>query len=124
MTLTPEQLTELLEKHPRIVDLLRYCRHQLLDEKLITQDEFTSLLAVDGAVARLETYDKMQARIEELPEEVERLTKVLSVIHVGIETSLRNAQDESKPAAYRLMMEHFAEAGRQIIEETQTNDHY
>lgn len=64
MTLTPEQLAELLEKHPRIVDLLRYCRHQLLDEKLITQDEFTSLLAVNGSVPRLETYDNMRAQIE------------------------------------------------------------
>lgn len=73
MTLTPEQLAELLEKHPRIVDLLRYCRHQLLDEKLITQDEFTALLQVDGAVARLETYDAMRARVAELLEEVERL---------------------------------------------------
>ena len=31
-------------------------------------------------------------------------------------TCLQNAQDDTKPAAYRLMMQHFAEAGRQILE--------
>lgn len=44
----------------RLRDLVRYCRHQLLDEGLISQDEFMSLLTTDGpaSVGRLEAYDK------------------------------------------------------------------
>lgn len=63
--MTTEQIAELLEKHPRIVDLLRYCRHQLLDEKLITQDEFMSLLSTEGSVPRLESYDTVRAQIDQ-----------------------------------------------------------
>lgn len=43
-------------------------------------------------------------------------TELLTSLDVKMQTCIRNAQDTSKPAKYRLMMEHFAEAGRQIIE--------
>lgn len=43
-------------------------------------------------------------------------TELLPVLRESMQTCIRNANDESKPGAYRLMMEHFAEAGRQIIE--------
>jgi hypothetical protein len=79
MTFTTEQLAELLEKHPRIVDLLRYCRHHLLDEKLITQDEFISLLSTEGTVPRLETYDKMRRHIEHYRTGLDRIWRGLDL---------------------------------------------
>ena len=48
----------------RLRDLVRYCRHQLHEEGLISDDEFTDLLAnTPGAVARLEGYDKAIAKL-------------------------------------------------------------
>jgi hypothetical protein len=46
----------------RLRDLVRYCRHQLHEERLISDEEFTDLLSnTPGAVARLEGYDKAVA---------------------------------------------------------------
>jgi hypothetical protein len=47
----------------RLRDLVRYCRHQLHEEGLISDEEFTDLLSnTPGAVGRLEAYDKVIAR--------------------------------------------------------------
>ncbi len=44
-------------------DLLRQMRHELFNEQLITQDEYTYLLTeIKGSVKRLEDYDKVMAK--------------------------------------------------------------
>lgn len=47
----------------RLLDLVRHQRGALLDADLITEDEYASLAAEQGAVARLEEYDAMRARL-------------------------------------------------------------
>ncbi len=58
----------------RLRDLARYCRHQLLDENLITQEEFTRLLVDVGdhgkSVARLESYDTLRQKLAQAEERV------------------------------------------------------
>jgi hypothetical protein len=62
----------------RLLDLVRYCRHQLHEEKLITDDEFAQLVNVGSASARrLEAYD---ALIEE--------TRKLRLLRVAAEQVL------------------------------------
>lgn len=54
-------------ENQRQIDLLRYCRSQLHDTGLISDEEYSWLLAEQpGAVNRLETYDRIRARISEL----------------------------------------------------------
>lgn len=51
----------------RLIDLVRYCRHRLHAENLITDEEFADLVKVGSESARrLENYDWMRARIKEL----------------------------------------------------------
>jgi hypothetical protein len=46
-------------------DLLRQMRHKLFEEKLISEDEYTYLLAeVKGSVKRLEDYDRAVAALQ------------------------------------------------------------
>lgn len=50
----------------RLTDLVRHQRHELLDEKLISVEEFTALVmdSENGArVARLESYDAIRAEL-------------------------------------------------------------
>lgn len=56
----------------RLLNLVRYCRHELLDNNLITRDEFVSLLN-EGSAAHLETYDELQSQLEQLRAENELL---------------------------------------------------
>jgi hypothetical protein len=44
-------------------DLLRYCRHDLHNDGLISDVEYTQLLLIEGAVDRLEDYDAAKARL-------------------------------------------------------------
>lgn len=42
----------------RLMDLVRFCRHKLYDENLITKEEFVELVSVgSGSARRLEDYD-------------------------------------------------------------------
>lgn len=54
-----------LPDHARLVDLVRYCRHHLHREELITDEEYAALASVDGAVQRLEMYDVIVRRARE-----------------------------------------------------------
>lgn len=55
---------------PRLYDIVRYMRNELLDEGLITIDEWTWLVAADdvqpASARRLETYDDMRMHILDL----------------------------------------------------------
>lgn len=62
-----------INENERLRDLIRYCRHQLHEENLITDEEFAALVGADDAVEsvrRLENYDAMMAQIEELHAEL------------------------------------------------------
>lgn len=61
----------------RAIDLLRFCRHKLHEENLISDDEFTSFLLYQGAVARLESYDEVRAKLTAAEAEVVRLRAAL-----------------------------------------------
>lgn len=62
---------EALNENERLRDLVRFCRHQLLEEALITEEEAAALLDDDGeGVRRLESYDAMRDQIEALHEEL------------------------------------------------------
>lgn len=49
----------------RLFDLIRYCRHELHEQKLITDDEYTALAMEAGALDRLEDYYELRQRLEE-----------------------------------------------------------
>lgn len=62
---------EAINENERLRDLVRYCRHHLHDENLITDAEVAAMLDDDGeSVARLENYDAMQTTIEQLHAEL------------------------------------------------------
>lgn len=59
-------LLDELAQRVRLHDLIRHQRGSLHDAGLLTDAEYADLAADHGAVARLETYDGMRARIEAL----------------------------------------------------------
>lgn len=71
----------------RLLNLVRYCRHELLDNNLITRDEFVSLLN-EGSAAHLETYDELQSQLEqlrvELAEEKRLRSELKQIAQTGI----------------------------------------
>lgn len=50
----------------RLHDLVRYKRHELFNDGLITQDEYTEIMQDHPAVARLEGYDKMRNELADV----------------------------------------------------------
>jgi hypothetical protein len=63
----------------RLFDLVRFQRHQLHTEGLITDDELAALVSGSpGAVARLESYDEIRARLAQAKADIAFLvSKVL-----------------------------------------------
>ena len=64
----------------RLFDLVRFCRHKLFEENLITPEEFSDILAEGsvsapdgGSVRRLESYDQMRQCITALEAERDAL---------------------------------------------------
>lgn len=69
----PDPVPGLRQQLERAMDLVRYCRAELHDANLIDDREYVELCGMDKeAVARLETYDSMRKRIEELKEELKK----------------------------------------------------
>lgn len=58
----------------RLHDLVRHQRGAIYDAGLLTDEEYAALAADHGAVARLETYDGMRARIVAMEAALTRLT--------------------------------------------------
>lgn len=50
----------------RLLDLVRHQRAELYEANLISTEEYARLLSEEGSVARLETYDDMRQRIQEM----------------------------------------------------------
>ncbi len=46
------------------MDLIRFMRHELFHQELITEEEYTELLTHSGAVQRLEGYDLIRQQLE------------------------------------------------------------
>lgn len=44
----------------RLLDLVRFCRGELHQALLITDEEYAELITIDGSPARLETYDQIR----------------------------------------------------------------
>ncbi|HLG97103.1 MAG TPA: hypothetical protein VKX49_12390 [Bryobacteraceae bacterium] len=60
------KIAALESSNERMRDLVRYKRHELFNDDLISQEEFSSLVAeTPGSVARLEGYDKAKAEFNE-----------------------------------------------------------
>jgi len=55
-----------LAENQRLADLVRHCRAELHEDGLITNEEYATLLADSGSVARLEGYDALRERVEAL----------------------------------------------------------
>ena len=73
----------------RVYDLLRYARHLLFTDGLISSEEFAVITADHPAVARLESYDAARQRIAEL--EMER-DEALAVRDLAREASNRDLE--------------------------------
>lgn len=59
-----------INENERLRDLVRYCRHELREAELVTDEEVAALLDDDESVDRLENYDAMQVTIESLHAEL------------------------------------------------------
>jgi hypothetical protein len=64
----------------RLMDLVRYARHHLFTEGLITNEEYAALVQHQGAVARLEGYDAAV-----LAERVECLKLIDAALLIAVE---------------------------------------
>lgn len=72
------EVSETLPNNQRLLDLVRFCRHQLHDEKLITNEEFAALVSVGAQAARrLEDYDAVNAERDSLRAVVVELEAVI-----------------------------------------------
>lgn len=67
----------------RAMDLVRYKRAELHDDELITNEEYSDLLQIPGAVARLESYDVMREKVNALEQRVSG-AKVCSHIYTRV----------------------------------------
>src|SRR5579883_2855413 len=72
-----QKVAALEASNERMRDLVRYKRHELFDNDLISREEFASLVSeTPGAVVRLEGYDKakaeFKARVAALEEQLEQ----------------------------------------------------
>lgn len=66
----------------RLFDLVRYQRHELFEANLISDEEFTELAKEHAAVARLESYDEVRAKITALEAEMKRLRDGLTSLRM------------------------------------------
>ncbi len=80
-----KQIADLTATNQRLADLVRYKRHDLHNEDLISNEEYAEIVANQGAVNRLEGYDTAKAKfkaerdqlitsLQRAEKEVERLT--------------------------------------------------
>lgn len=61
----------------RQLDLLRFCRHELHTQGLITDTEYSDLMQMSGSVARLGSYDEVRAKANaDVLAERERCAKI------------------------------------------------
>lgn len=63
------EIVRLNDANQRLHDLVRFARWKLHDAELLTDAEFNALAADHGAVARLEGYDALRARVDALTKE-------------------------------------------------------
>lgn len=77
------RIAELEAQNQRLHDLVRYKRHELFDDGLITDDEFSELVQDHSAVARLEGYDKAVANVKARLQEVEEVARELLNLSIG-----------------------------------------
>ena len=73
----------LQKRNQREQDLIRYCRSDLHDANLITDDEYVELAKKHDAVKRLEDYDALRAELAKAKADVERLKKEIDA-HNGL----------------------------------------
>ena len=79
------EVAALRAENERMRDLVRYQRAELHAAKLITDEEYATLLSDHGAVARLEGYDALRARVATLEA---ALRDVLSRIEDAVDCDL------------------------------------
>ena len=78
----PDPVPQLEARLQRAMDLIRYCRAKLHDANLIDDKEYVALLQMGPeSVARLEGYDRAQARIAELEGELKRREDRIEHLH-------------------------------------------
>lgn len=64
-------------ENERLRDLVRYERHALHEEGLITDEEFAELLQTEGAVERLASYDTLRKQLEAKSAVIEGMRKAI-----------------------------------------------
>lgn len=102
--MTPEQsaarITELEKKNQRLSDLVRYKRHDLHNEDLISNEEYAELMQNPGAVSRLVGYDKAKAEFKSKLAELEQeLAREKSGRQFDAETLVSNARAKDQQIA-------------------------
>lgn len=81
--LKPAYLEELERAKARVQRLWDLCRHQrqeLFLEELISEEEYAAFAQDHAVVERLETYDALKARVEELERAMGRIRNIKAVI--------------------------------------------
>jgi hypothetical protein len=70
LLLSKAELTTLVQKVQRLWDLCRYARETLLEDGLLSNDEYAALAEDYPAVDRLDTMDELRAEIRKVKAEV------------------------------------------------------
>lgn len=71
------RIAELESQNQRLHDLVRYKRHELFSDDLISMDEYAELAQDHPAVARLESYDKAVVNVKARLQEVDGVARGL-----------------------------------------------
>lgn len=105
---SPPDATQLAE--------LRRAAWMALNCLITSRKGFSEWREADDAIEQLCVALNQQETSDPQPTPERDADKIARAVRDDMNTCLRNAQDQSKPEDLRLMMQHFAEAGRQILE--------
>lgn len=106
--------------HTRLWDLVRFCRHELHREGLITNEEYAELAAAENSAPgsgspsaqRLATYDALLATVEAQTKENARLNTMLRLSNRAIETLALCPDHRDKGTGDRCIVCKFEESAR------------
>ncbi len=95
-----ERLAAAQERIQRLTDLVRYQRHEIHTTGLISDEEYSELAQVPGAVARLESYDEFRFQYEL---KIQQLKVIITDVCRAVNPELDPAQVDSSGASDLLM---------------------
>lgn len=88
---------DLRAKLTRYHDLVRYARGGLFEANLLTDEEYATLVADHGAVARLESYDELRAELDQMRRRAEEARALLMCFLAAVTAAIEDYPDTETP---------------------------